>query len=181
MRSNTDKELLDQEIDKWFEELEAQVDESEVARLAQAVLDRHANDRNNLDRKILDDFHGHAPTIDDTFQGKLPTITPKAQIFITQNLQDGQYFRLGIEGGGCSGFNYLLDIAEQVEEHDIVFSESPPAVVDDMSIKYLYGSEVDLYTEGMNKMLKVTNPGAKASCGCGTSFAFDEDLLDMYP
>ena len=180
MRSNTDKELLDQEIDKWFEELEAQVDESEVARLAQAVLDRHANDRNNLDRKILDDFHGHAPTIDDTFQGKLPTITPKAQIFITQNLQDGQYFRLGIEGGGCSGFNYLLDIAEQVEEHDIVFSESPPAVVDDMSIKYLYGSEVDLYTEGMNKMLKVTNPGAKASCGCGTSFAFDEDLLDMY-
>jgi len=180
MKSNTDKELLDQEIDKWFEELEAQVDESEVARLAQAVLDRHANDRNNLDRKILDDFHGHAPTIDDTFQGKLPTITPKAQIFITQNLQDGQYFRLGIEGGGCSGFNYLLDIAEEVEEHDIIFSESPPAVVDDMSIKYLYGSEVDLYTEGMNKMLKVTNPGAKASCGCGTSFAFDEDLLDMY-
>ena len=45
-----------------------------------------------------------------------------------------------------------------------------------MSIKYLYGSEVDLYTEGMNKMLKVTNPGAKASCGCGTSFA----LMKIY-
>ena len=104
----SEKEQLDLELDKFFADLEAQLDESEVARLAQAVLDRHANDRNNLDRKILDDFHGHAPTIDDTFKGKLPTLTPKAQIFITQNLQEGQYFRLGIEGGGCSGFNYLL-------------------------------------------------------------------------
>ena len=180
MKSTSEKEQLDLELDKFFADLEAQLDESEVARLAQSVLDRHTKDRNNLDNKILSDFHGHAPTIDDTFKGKLPTLTPKAQIFITQNLQEGQYFRLGIEGGGCSGFNYLLDIAEKVEEHDIIFSESPPAVVDDMSIKYLYGSEVDLYTEGMNKMLKVTNPGAKASCGCGTSFAFDEDLLDMY-
>ena len=81
---------------------------------------------------------------------------------------------------GVLDLTIYLDIAEKVEEHDIIFSENPPAVVDDMSIKYLYGSEVDLYTEGMNKMLKVTNPGAKASCGCGTSFAFDEDLLDMY-
>lgn len=180
MTSKTETQQSEVDLDKFFSDLEAQLDESEVARLAQAVMERHANDRNNLDRKILDDFHGHAPTIDDTFKGKLPTLSPKAQIFITENLQQGQYFRLGIEGGGCSGFNYLLDIAEEVEEHDIVFSENPPAVVDDMSVKYLYGSEVDLYTEGMNKMLKVTNPGAKASCGCGTSFAFDEDLLDMY-
>ena len=168
------------DLDKWFVELEESLDEKEVQRLAQAVMERHANDRNNLDRKILDDFHGHAPTIDNTFQGKLPTLSPKAQIFITENLEEGQYFRLGIEGGGCSGFNYLFDVADYQEEHDILFSENPPAIVDDMSIKYLYGSEVDLYTEGMNKMLKVTNPGAKASCGCGTSFAFDEDLLDLY-
>ena len=126
MKSNTEKEQLDLDLDKFFADLETQLDENEVARLAQSVLDRHANDRNNLDRKILDDFHGHAPTIDESFKGRLPTITPKAQIFITQNLQDGQYFRLGIEGGGCSGFNYLLDIAEEVEEHDIVFSENPP-------------------------------------------------------
>ena len=49
-----------------------------------------------------------------------------------------------------------------------------------MSLNYLYGSEIDLEESNMNKMLKVTNPGAKASCGCGTSFAFDEDLLDLY-
>ena len=137
MRSNTDKELLDQEIDKWFEELEAQVDESEVARLAQAVLDRHANDRNNLDRKILDDFHGHAPTIDDTFQCKLPTITPKAQVF-TQNLQDGQYFQTRYrEGGGCSGFNYLR-YSRRSRRARYRIQRKPSAVVDDMKVLSIF-------------------------------------------
>lgn len=168
MKSNTEKEQFEQEIDKWFDELK--LDEG---------FDR--DQPNVLDRKILDDFHGFAPTIDDSFQGKLPTITPKAQIFITENLEEGQYFRFGIEGGGCSGFNYLFDVDKDLADDDIKFSESPPAVVDSMSIKYLYGSVIDLYTEGMNKMLKVENPGAKASCGCGTSFAFDDGLLDLYP
>lgn len=185
MMSETEK-TSQPDLDKWFEELEKELEKvpADVADMAAAVLERHQpapQERNNLDRKILDDFHGFAPTIDDTFTGQLPTITTKAQIFITENLTEGQYFRFGIEGGGCSGFNYLFDVAENKEDHDIVFSESPPALVDDMSIKYLYGSVIDLYTEGMNKMLKVENPGAKASCGCGTSFAFDEDLLDMYP
>ena len=76
---NTDGTIRSR-VDKWFKELEAQVDEDEVARLTKAVADRHANDKSNLDRKILDDFHGHAPTIDESFDGQLPTLTPKAQI-----------------------------------------------------------------------------------------------------
>ena len=169
MKSNIEKEQLDQEIDEWFAELEIELDKQPMPQ-----------ERSSLDKKILDDFHGFAPTIDDTFTGQLPTITPKAQIFITENLEEGQYFRFGIEGGGCSGFNYLFDVDKELADDDIKFSDSPPAIVDSMSIKYLYGSVIDLYTEGMNKMLKVENPGAKASCGCGTSFAFDEDLLDIY-
>jgi len=168
MKSNTEMEQLDQEIDKWFEELEADLENAPVQE-----------SKVDLDRKILDDFHGFAPTIDDKYNGELPSITPKAQIFISQNLEENQYFRFGVEGGGCSGFNYLFDVDKTVNEDDIKFSESPPALIDEMSLKYLFGSEIDLYTEGMNKMLKVTNPGAKASCGCGTSFAFDEDLLEL--
>ena len=168
MKSNTEMEHLDQEIDKWFEELEADLENAPVQE-----------SKVDLDRKILDDFHGFAPTIDDKYNGELPSITPKAQIFISQNLEENQYFRFGVEGGGCSGFNYLFDVDKTVNEDDIKFSESPPALIDEMSLKYLFGSEIDLYTEGMNKMLKVTNPGAKASCGCGTSFAFDEDLLEL--
>ena len=169
MKSSTETALLDQELDKWFEELEEDLANSEKPKI-------------DLDRKILDDFHGFAPTIDESFDGQLPTITPKAQIFITQNLQEGQYFRFGVEGGGCSGFNYLFDVDTTVNDDDVTFSDCPPAIIDTTSLKYLYGSEIDLEDKNMNKLLKVHNPGAKASCGCGTSFAFDEDLLDiMYP
>ena len=175
MKSNIETEQLDQEIEKWFEELETKLEESDVSKMAQAVMQKH-----DLDRKILDDFHGFAPTIDETFAGQLPTITPKAQIFITQNLSEGQYFRFGVAGGGCSGFNYLFDVADNPESDDVQFSESPPSLIDKVSLKYLYGSEIDLEDSNMNKMLKVINPGAKASCGCGTSFAFDEELLDAY-
>lgn len=169
MKSNIETEQLDQELDKWFAELEADL-----------ASQPKAQENTDLDRKILDDFHGFAPTIDETFAGQLPTITPKAQIFITQNLSEGQYFRFGVAGGGCSGFNYLFDIAEKPEADDVQFFDSPPALIDEVSLKYLYGSEIDLEDSNMNKMLKVNNPGAKASCGCGTSFAFDEELLDMY-
>ena len=54
------------------------------------------------------------------------------------------------------------------------------SIIDPESLKFLYGSTIDLEDSGMNKMLKVVNPGARASCGCGTSFAFDEELLDIY-
>jgi len=162
------------DIDKWFEELEEKL--VEIKRDQPEMQKRSYS----LDDKILDDFHGNAPIIDQSFKGQLPKISKKAQIFISENLQEGQYFRFGVEGGGCSGFNYLFDIDNNPNDDDVIFSDSPPAVIDSMSLNYLYGSEIDLEESNMNKMLKVTNPGAKASCGCGTSFAFDEDLLDLY-
>src|SRR5210317_724084 len=173
--------LSDIEIDKWFAELEAELeankDEDELARLAQKVLDNH---QPSLADKVLQDFHGNAPIIDESYSGQLPDITPKARIFITQNLEEGQYFRFGVTGGGCSGFNYGFDVDTEVRDEDVQFSDSPPAVVDKDSLQFLYGTIIDLEDKGMNKLLKVDNPGARASCGCGTSFAFDEDLLDIY-
>ena len=125
MKSNIETEQLDQELDKWFAELEADLDNQPKAQ-----------EKTDLDRKILDDFHGFAPTIDKNFNGQLPTITPKAQIFITQNLlPEGQYFRFGVAGGGCSGFNYLFDVAEKPEADDVQFSDSPPALIDEVSLK----------------------------------------------
>ena len=65
----------------------------------------------NLEEKLLYDFHGNAPIIDDTFKGQLPKITNKASIYIAEQLQPGQYFKFGVDGGGCSGFQYLFDTA----------------------------------------------------------------------
>tara|TARA_Y100000389_G_scaffold164864_1_gene168780 strand:+ start:197 stop:700 length:504 start_codon:yes stop_codon:yes gene_type:complete len=164
----SDKEKAQQELDDWFDEFDTKPSVYEAMK------------KESLDDKILRDFHGFAPTIDDKFVGDLPTITPKAQIYISETLKPGEYFRFGVTGGGCSGFNYLLDIDTQIADNDIQFSNNPPALIDSESVKYLYGSEVDLQDHMMNKMLVVKNPSAKASCGCGTSFAVDESLLDNY-
>ena len=166
------------ELDKWFKELEASLDKEEVSRLAQNVLDRH---QPSLEDKILSDFHGHAPIIESEFEGQLPNLTAKAKIYILTNLEPGQMFRFGVSGGGCSGFNYLFDVCEEMEDGDIKFCDDPLSIVDSESIKFLYGSTIDLVTNGMNKQLSVENPGARASCGCGTSFAFDDELLDLMP
>ena len=173
----SEAQVTPDDLDKWFEELEASLDTEEVARLAQSVIERH---KPSLEEKVLADFHGNAPIIDSQFDGKLPTLTAKAKIFIIQNLEAGQFFRFAVAGGGCSGFNYLFEAVDSREDDDITFCTDPMAIIDPESLKFLYGSSVDLEDSGMNKMLKVVNPGAKASCGCGTSFAFDEELLDLY-
>ena len=173
----SETQISPEDLDKWFEELEAGLDKEEVSRLTQAVLDRQ---QPRLENKILADFHGHAPIIESEFNGQLPKLTSKAQIYILNNLEPGQMFRFGVSGGGCSGFNYLFDVCEEMEDDDIKFWDDPPSVIDSESIKFLYGSTIDLVTNGMNKQLSVENPGARASCGCGTSFAFDEELLDLY-
>lgn len=166
MKSEKEKEQVD--LDKWFEELETVPQPSIYEQLRSE----------SLDDKILRDFHGFAPTIDEKFKGEMPTITPKAKIYITDTLNPGEYFRFGVNGGGCSGFTYILDVDTKITDNDIKFSDLPPSIVDEASIKYLYGCEIDLQDSAMNKMLVVKNPSAKASCGCGTSFAFDESLLE---
>ena len=127
--------------------------------------------------KILREFHFHAPEINEEVHGQLPTITSKAKIFIKQTLEkEDSFFRFGVSGGGCSGFNYLMNEDIQLSEDDIMFCDSPKAVIDSISLKYLYGSIIDISDKGFGKTLVVDNPGAKQSCGCGTSFSFDPDL-----
>ena len=169
--------LTDSEIDQFFADLEAQADKDEIARLAKQVIEKHTP---SLEEKVLADFHGNAPIIEEEYHGESPKLTAKAKIYIRSNLEPRQMFRFGVSGGGCSGFNYLFDVCEEMEDGDIKFCDDPLSIVDSESIKFLYGSTIDLVTNGMNKQLSVENPGAKASCGCGTSFAYDEELLDMY-
>ena len=156
------------DLDKFFAELETEIQNAETTKVIE---------KTTLDRKIIDDFHGNVPIFNDEVSGQLPTITPKAQIYINDVLEKGQYFRFAVDGGGCSGFNYAFDVETHPKEDDIQFSKNPPSVIDSISLKYLYGSIIDLDTSGLSKQLKVENPGAKASCGCGTSFAFDEAML----
>jgi iron-sulfur cluster assembly protein len=82
------------------------------------------------------------------------------------------YLRLGIRGGGCSGFSYVLqfeDAAPKVK--DLIFEiEGVRIIVDSKSIIYLNGSTLDWEHTLMNQGYKFINPQEKSKCGCGTSF-----------
>lgn len=134
--------------------------------------------QSDLENKLIEDFHGNIPIINNSYKGILPTISNKAKIFISQNLGKEQYFKFGIVSGGCSGFEYLWEAVDNKEEDDIVFCDSPKAIIDKESLKFCYGVVIDLEDQAFGKMLKVDNPGAKSSCGCGTSFSPDWDNID---
>lgn len=81
-------------------------------------------------------------------------------------------FRVTVEGGGCSGFQYKFDLVDHVEDDDVVVRRSGAVVVvDPISLPYMLGSEIDLSSNLMGEALEVHNPLATSSCGCGTSFS----------
>ncbi len=80
--------------------------------------------------------------------------------------------RIGVDGGGCSGFQYTYTIVTEADDGDLVVErEGAVLLVDAMSLEYLRGSTVDFVSDLMGQAFKISNPQATASCGCGTSFA----------
>ena len=85
----------------------------------------------------------------------------------------GAALRVGVDGGGCSGFQYTYDIvAGAPEPDDIVLQRDGATVlIDTTSLEFLRGATIDFVDDLMGSMFKIHNPQATASCGCGTSFA----------
>jgi iron-sulfur cluster insertion protein len=80
--------------------------------------------------------------------------------------------RVAVEGGGCSGFQYNLDLVETAEPDDLrVERDGAAAVVDDVSLAFLGGSVIDYVDELAGAEFRIRNPNAKSSCGCGVSFS----------
>ena len=84
----------------------------------------------------------------------------------------GTMLRVSDEGGGCSGFQYKFDMERAKTDDDLVISRDGAVVlIDPVSVNYMAGSEIDFVDDLIGASFKVKNPQAKASCGCGTSFA----------
>lgn len=82
--------------------------------------------------------------------------------------------RIGIKGGGCSGFTYTFDFDAKKGRFDLEFeSYGLKILVDKKSHLYIDGTVVDWSYGLMDRGLKFTNPSAKGSCGCGTSFVYE--------
>lgn len=81
--------------------------------------------------------------------------------------------RIGITGGGCAGYQYLLDFAEEVKDDDIIleFGEFI-IVIEPESVPFLEGSTLDYVTQGLNSEFKFANPNVELACGCGVSIQF---------
>ena len=80
--------------------------------------------------------------------------------------------RVSVEGGGCSGFQYKFDIDRRQATDDLVIRRDGATVlVDQISVGYLAGSEIDFVDDLIGASFRINNPHATASCGCGTSFS----------
>ena len=105
------------------------------------------------------------------------TLTPGAAQEVKRLMQQEQKpnlgLRIGVKGGGCSGFSYILGIEEVTpKQYDSVFEqEGIKILVDAKSHLYLDGTMVDFKNSLMGGGFEFQNPLAKKSCGCGSSFS----------
>jgi iron-sulfur cluster assembly accessory protein len=83
----------------------------------------------------------------------------------------GAKLRVAVQGGGCSGFSYIFSIDDTQADGDLIFTrDGVDVLVDDMSLQYMEGAEIDWVDDLIGASFRINNPNATASCGCGTSF-----------
>ena len=90
------------------------------------------------------------------------------QINLITKDQDKKFFRITVQGGGCSGFKYNFGFDTKTNDDDIVFGK---AIIDKSSLDIISGSVVDYKKEMIGESFVIDNPKATASCGCGLSFS----------
>ncbi len=120
--------------------------------------------------------HTHSHSHAETSSGLILTETAAKEIqkIIKDQELDASKIRLrvGVKGGGCSGFSYLLDLTEVQKDTDEVFDmHGIKVIVDPKSLLYLNGVTVDFRDEIMGRGFVFNNPNATGTCGCGSSFS----------
>ena len=84
----------------------------------------------------------------------------------------GSMLRIAVSGGGCSGFQYGFNLDDKKLENDtLIERDGAVVVIDDISLLYLAGSEIDFVDDIIGAAFRVNNPNATASCSCGSSFS----------
>ncbi len=107
-----------------------------------------------------------AITLSETAAREIKTIIDQ------QGLSKEVALRVGVKGGGCSGFSYVLDLTESQPDNDeIMESNGVKIYADRKSYLYLNGTEIDFKDEIMGRGFVFKNPNATSTCGCGSSFS----------
>jgi iron-sulfur cluster insertion protein len=90
------------------------------------------------------------------------------QISVVTKGENKKFFRITVEGGGCSGFKYNFGFDTKTNDDDIIFGKT---IIDKSSLDIISGSVVDFKKEMIGESFVINNPKATASCGCGLSFS----------
>jgi iron-sulfur cluster insertion protein len=103
------------------------------------------------------------------------SVTPNAAVHIQKVLEtepQGSRFRISVQGGGCSGFQYNFLIDSQLTQDDKIFTQGTTEVVlDFISLGLLNGSQLDYVEDLTGAKFVIKNPNAASACGCGNSFS----------
>ncbi len=83
----------------------------------------------------------------------------------------GSALRISVLGGGCSGFQYAFTFDKKKKEDVAITAESVTVIIDDASIPFVSGSELDFEEDLSSSKFVLKNPNAATSCGCGNSFS----------
>ena len=102
-----------------------------------------------------------------------PIVTDRAFARLTEigAAASGKALRVAVEGGGCSGFQYEIDLDEPKDDDLILEGQGEKVVIDSTSLPFLAGATIDFTEELIGARFAIDNPNASSSCGCGTSFS----------
>ena len=101
-----------------------------------------------------------------------PKVTPRAFERLAEigASASGKVLRVAVEGGGCSGFQYKIDLDDPASDDLVLEGAGERVVIDEVSLPFLGGAVIDFSEELIGARFVIDNPNATASCGCGTSF-----------
>ncbi len=84
---------------------------------------------------------------------------------------EGKALRIAVKGGGCSGFEYVIELGTPAPDDLVLEGGGEKIVIDPVSLPFLQGATIDFTEELIGARFTIDNPNATASCGCGTSFS----------
>ena len=100
-------------------------------------------------------------------------LTDEAITKAMERCSNEKNIRLGVAGGGCAGFEYVIEYADNINPDDNVVDYGKfKILVNHASTPFLQGSTLDYIKEGINEYFKIINPNEVSSCGCGVSVQF---------